>query len=93
MKEKMKYLIILLTAIFMVGCTDVEDAAVSDVETIPQEEIPTESIINSEQEETIPTVLEKPVIEETPTQPNEDLFSGYKLIEVDGGNLSGFRES
>ena len=93
MKEKMKYLIILLTAIFMVGCTDVEDAAIPDVETIPQEEVPTESNINSEKEEMIPTVVEEPIIEEIPTQPKEDLFSGYKLIEVDGGDLSGFRES
>ncbi|MER2169263.1 MAG: DNA/RNA non-specific endonuclease [Psychrobacillus psychrodurans] len=93
MKEKMKYLIILLTAIFMVGCTDVEDAAIPDVETIPQEEVPTESNINSEKEEMIPTVVEEPVIEEIPTQPKEDLFSGYKLIEVDGGDLSGYRES
>ena len=30
--------------------------------------------------------------EETPTQPNNELFSGYKLIEVDGGDLSGYRE-
>lgn len=92
MKKKMKYLIILLTAIFMVGCTDVEDAAIPDVETIPQE-VPAESNINSEKEETIPTVVEEPVIEEIPTQPNEDLFAGYKLVEVDGGDLSGYRES
>lgn len=91
MKKKMKYLIILLTAILMVGCTDVEDAAISDVETIPQD-IPTESNINSEKEEVTPTVAE-PVIEEIPTQSKEDLFSGYKLIEVDGGDLSGYRES
>ncbi len=29
---------------------------------------------------------------ENPTQPNNELFSGYKLIEVDGGDLSGYRE-
>ena len=33
-----------------------------------------------------------PVAEETLTQPNNELFSGYKLIEVDGGDLSGYRE-
>ncbi|NME07363.1 hypothetical protein HF876_16215 [Psychrobacillus sp. BL-248-WT-3] len=91
----MKYLIILLTAIFMFGCTDEEDAAIPDVETIPQEEVPTESNITSEKEESLPPVVEEPepVIEEIPTQPKEDLFSGYKLIEVDGGDLSGYRES
>lgn len=92
MKKKMKYLIILLTAILMVACTDVEDAAISDVETIPQD-IPTESNLNTEKEEANPTIVAEPVIEEISTQPNEDLFSGYKLIEVDGGDLSGYRES
>nr|WP_144512492.1 DNA/RNA non-specific endonuclease [Bacillus sp. FJAT-22090] len=32
------------------------------------------------------------IAEETLTQPNNELFSGYKLIEVDGGDLSGYRE-
>lgn len=36
--------------------------------------------------------VDKTAVEETPTQPNKDLFSGYKLIEVDGGDLSGHRE-
>ena len=89
---KKNYFILLLISILMVGCTDVEDAAIPDVETIPQE-VPAESNINSEKEEMIPTVVEEPVIEEIPTQPNENLFSGYKLIEVDGGDLSGYRES
>lgn len=48
-----------------------------------------ESIID---EETINTVVDESVVEETPTQPNNELFSGYKLIEVDGGDLSGYRE-
>ncbi|WP_077212478.1 DNA/RNA non-specific endonuclease [Bacillus dakarensis] len=48
-----------------------------------------ESIID---EETINTVVDEPVVEETPTRSNNELFSGYKLIEVDGGDLSGYRE-
>ena len=32
-------------------------------------------------------------MKETPTEQINNLFSGYKLIEVDGGNLSGYRES
>ena len=78
MKKKMNYLILLLTSIFiMVGCTNEEDASITDVET--QEEINT-------------TVVDEPVVEETLTQSNNELFSGYKLIEVDGGDLSGHRE-
>jgi hypothetical protein len=92
MKKKMNYLILLLTAIFMVGCTNVEDASITDVETDPQEVTTVETNKNSEKEETATMVVDEPVVEETPTQPNKELFSGYKLIEVDGGDLSGYRE-
>ncbi|MEH7130560.1 DNA/RNA non-specific endonuclease [Neobacillus drentensis] len=74
MKKIMNYLILLLTFIFMVGCTNVEDPSNTDVETDSQE-----------------VTVDEPVVEETPTQPNNELFSGYKLIEVDGGDLSGNR--
>jgi hypothetical protein len=62
----------------MVGCTNEEDASITDVEP---------------QEETNTTVVDEPVVEETTTQSKNELFSGYKLIEVDGGDLSGYRES
>jgi len=102
MKKKMNDLILLLTIIFMVGCTNVEDASNTDVETDSQEVTTVETNENSEKEETVTTVVDEPVVEETPsvpvaeetpTQPNNELFSGYKLIEVDGGDLSGYRES
>ena len=64
----------------MVACTNVEDTSITDIETEPQEE------------ETITSVVDEPVVKETPTQSNNELFSGYKLIEVDGGDLSGHRE-
>jgi hypothetical protein len=100
MKKKMNYLILLLTIISMVGCTNVEGTSNTDVETDSQEVTTVESNKNNEKEETVTTV--EPVLEETPsvpvaeeslTQPNNELFSGYKLIEVDGGDLSGHRES
>ena len=92
MKKKMNYLILLLTIIFMVGCTNVEDTSNTDVETDSQEVTTVETNKNNEKEETVTTVVDEPVVEETPTQPNNELFSGYKLIEVDGGDLSGYRE-
>ncbi|MGE7921410.1 DNA/RNA non-specific endonuclease [Viridibacillus sp. NPDC093762] len=93
MKKKINYLILLLTAIFIVGCTNVEDASVADKETDSQDVTTVETNSNnSEKEETITTVVDEPVVEETPTEQNNDLFSGYKLIEVDGGDLSGHRE-
>ena len=93
MKKKMNYLMLLLTTIFMVGCTNVEDVSITDGETNPQEVTTVDTNENSEKEETITTVVDEPVVEETPTESNNELFSGYKLIEVDGGNLSGYRES
>jgi DNA/RNA non-specific endonuclease len=92
MKKKMNYLISLLTIIFMVGCTNLEDTSNTDVETDSQEVTTAETNTKNEKEETTTTVLDEPVVKETPTQPNNELFSGYKLIEVDGGDLSGFRE-
>jgi hypothetical protein len=93
MKKKMNYLILLLMFIFMVGCTNVEDATVTDGETDPQEVTTVDTNKNSEkEEETVTTVVDEPVEEKTTTQPNNELFSGYKLIEVDGGDLSGYRE-
>ena len=85
----------------MVGCANAEDTSKTDVETDSQE-VTAEVNKNNEKEETVTTVDDEPVeeekpsvevAEETPTQPNdEELFSGYKLIEVDGGDLSGYRE-
>ena len=92
MKKKMNYLILLLMAIIIVGCTNVEDASNTDVETDPQKVTTVETNKNSEKEEPITTVVDEPAVEETPTQSNNELFSGYKLIVVDGGDLSGYRE-
>lgn len=74
----------------MVGCTNVEDTSTTDGKTDPQEVTTVNTSENSEEEET--TVVDEPVEEEKPTQSNHELFSGYKLIEVDGGDLSGYRE-
>lgn len=92
MKKKMSYIILLLTTFLMIGCTNLEDASVTDVETDLQEATTVETNINSEKEEANATVIDEPVEKETPAQSNNDIFSGYKLIEVDGGDLSGHRE-
>jgi hypothetical protein len=88
----MNYLILLLKTIFMVGCTNAEDASITDGETDLQEATTINTNKDSEKEEIVATVVDEPVEEETPAQPNEELFSGYKLIEVDGGDLTGYRE-
>ncbi|MCE4047993.1 MULTISPECIES: DNA/RNA non-specific endonuclease [Bacillaceae] len=88
----MNYLILLLTTIFLVGCTNVEDVSITDEKTDSQEVTTVNTDKTSEKEEADTALVNEPVEEETPTETNKELFSGYKLIEVDGGDLSGYRE-
>ncbi|EWG08494.1 DNA/RNA non-specific endonuclease [Cytobacillus firmus] len=95
MKKKMNYLTLLLAIIFMVGCTNTEDVSVTEEKTDSQ--VTTVDITeNSDQEETekeeTTTIVDEPVEKEAPAQQNNDGFPGYKLIEVDGGDLSGYRQ-
>lgn len=93
MKRKMNYLILLLTTIFIVGCTNVEDESVTNKETDSQDVTTVEkNSNNNKKEEMTTTVVNKPVVEETSTKQKNDQFSGYKLIKVDGGDISGYRE-
>ncbi|AGX02763.1 hypothetical protein B14911_16920 [Bacillus sp. NRRL B-14911] len=87
MIKKMNYLISLLTIIFMAGCTNPEDASNTNADKVPQEE--TTVTVKPEAEKTASV----PAGKETSTQSNNELFSGYELIEVDGGDVSGYRES
>ena len=98
MKMKTNYLVLLLTLILMVGCTEVEDASVTDNETESQEASTVDTDETSKKEEPATTVIDEPkeeetVTEETSAQSNDDLFAGYKLIEVDGCDQSGHREA
>lgn len=76
----------------MVGCTSVEDASMTDRETETQEVTTVNTHEDSDKKDTNTSVVEEPVVEKTPTEQNNDLFLGHKLIEVDGGDLSGYRE-
>lgn len=88
---KVNHLMILLLSVFLVGCTEVEDAATTEVEA--QEVTPVEIEESNEKEEPVTPIVEEPEVEEAPKEPGNDLFAGYDLIEVDGGDLSGYRES
>ena len=102
MKKKMNYLLLFLTTIFMVGCTNVEDAAITDVEAETQEATTEEPDVqkavaadtdeSSEKEQAVTPIVEELAVAETPTEPNNELFAGYEMFEMDGGNLSGSRE-
>jgi hypothetical protein len=91
MQKNINYLIILLTTIFMVGCTNVEDISSTEGETDSQELTAVKTNENNEKEETT-EIDEEPPVEETSTEPTNELFPGYKIIEIDGGDLSGYRE-
>lgn len=97
MKKKINYLALLFMMIITVGCTNGEDVSHTDGEIDSQEV----STINEtykkedieEKEETDTPVIDQPA-EEKPTQQSDkdELFPGYTLIEVDGGDLSGYRQ-
>ncbi|PLR91943.1 DNA/RNA non-specific endonuclease [Bacillus sp. T33-2] len=87
MKKKINILFSLLTITLMVGCTNVEDTSNTVVGTDTQKAVAAEKNNNAKEE------TDSTVPEETATQPNNELFSGYNLIEVDGGDLSGHRET
>lgn len=76
MKKKLHYFILLLAACFIFGCTDAEK--ISDT----VEEADSQKV----------TATETAVSEDSSAQSITERFPGYKLIEVDGGDLSGHRE-
>jgi len=90
MKKKINYLILLLTAIIIVGCANVEDASITDGGTDSQEETTVNTNEKNVKKETM--VVDETEVEEATTKQNSEHFPGYKLIEVDGGDLSGYRE-
>jgi hypothetical protein len=92
MRKKMNYLVLLLTITFMVGCTNVEDAASTDKETGPKVATTENSDIKSEKEEAVAEVVDESEGGETSTGANEKQFPGYEILEVDGGDLSGYRQ-
>ncbi|MGM9948488.1 MAG: DNA/RNA non-specific endonuclease, partial [Lysinibacillus sp.] len=97
MKKKINYLALLLVSILVIGCTAVEDAPVTEEEPASQEVTTVDPDESGNKEESDTTAVdepaeEEPTVEETPTQTTEERFAGYKLIEVDGGDLSGYRQ-
>ena len=92
MKKKLNYLILFLTAILIVGCSDVEGVSNLEDETDTQE-VSTENTNDKNEKETITTTTDDQAEEETATVKKDELFADYKLVEVDGGDLSGHREA
>lgn len=98
----MNVVILLLVILLMVGCASEEDTSVTEAETESQETTTDDSgqelEADVQEEEASDTGSEEEEdtsadVEETSTDTNDDLFSGYERIEVDGGDLSGNREA
>lgn len=81
MKKKLNYLIVPIMTIFMVGCTNIEDVSNTEKKT------------DSQEVATVNSTVDEPGVKDTTSQSKDDLFKGYKLIEVDSCNLSGHREA
>lgn len=93
MKKKMNYVILLLIAITLVGCASTEKASVKDDEAITKEVTTASTNENGEKESNATSNIDETEVQETATETKDDLFSDYEIIEVDGGDLSGDRES
>ncbi|WP_273130033.1 DNA/RNA non-specific endonuclease [Bacillus weihaiensis] len=89
-----KWTFLLFASILLAGCTDAESEQSIEkeepVEEVATTDIETDTEINGED---TTELEEETVVEEESTQENTDLFTGYDLIEVDGGDLSGYREA
>jgi hypothetical protein len=97
MKKKINGLLLLLTTLFIVGCADVEDAATTDKEAEPKVEVTEKTDIKGKKEEVAPEAVDEPeaeeaVAEEIPSETNDEGFPGFDSLEVDGGDLSGYRQ-
>lgn len=101
MKKKMNHFILLLMFVLMAGCTDIEDMSNANEEASQEEVTVDATNENNETKEIVPTVVEEPAEEETPSdtiaeekpsQPSKEVFPGHKLVEVDACYSSGHRE-
>ncbi|MBH9966104.1 DNA/RNA non-specific endonuclease [[Bacillus] enclensis] len=97
MKKKLNGLLLLLTSMIIVGCANVEGAAAPDEEADPKVEATETTDSKGETEEAASEAVDEPeaeetVAEEAPTETNDEGFPGFDLLEVDGGDLSGYRQ-
>lgn len=93
---KFTYLAFPLAIILMAGCTSEATPSTSEKaeEPVAQTEEVVETTETSTDDSNTETTAEEPAeAEKTVTNPDNNLFSGYKLIGVDGGDLSGYREA
>lgn len=93
---KFKYLSFPLAILLIAGCTS--EATTSKSEKVEEPAVQTEEVVETTERGTddsnTETTAEEPAeAEETITSSDNNLFSGYKLIDIDGGDLSGYRDA
>ncbi|WP_064094132.1 DNA/RNA non-specific endonuclease [Rossellomorea aquimaris] len=99
MNKKINRLLLFLTTVFIAGCANVEGATPIDKEADQKVEATENTDVKDEKEEAAPEVVDEPEVEEavaeensTETKTNDEGFPGFDLLEVDGGDLSGYRQ-
>ena len=93
---KFTYLAFPLAILLMAGCTSENTPSTNEKAEEPatQTEEVVETTETSTDDSNTETTAEEPATaEETVTNSDNNQFSGYKLINVDGGDLSGYREA
>ncbi|GEK32896.1 DNA/RNA non-specific endonuclease [Kurthia sibirica] len=94
MMKKWNYVIVLLALLVVTGCTNNEVTSIED-ETISLQETKSEKAKVEEDsgiEKELEAQPQKKIVDKSTTE-KKDIFAGYKLIQVAGGNLSGHREA
>lgn len=100
MKKGMGCIILVMMTILMVGCTDSEETRNEDVKSEIEEVAKVETVakeVSTAETETGDTkdqkASESVEEKEKPKPEDKELFEGYELLMVDGGDLSGYRKS
>ncbi|WP_214834155.1 DNA/RNA non-specific endonuclease [Exiguobacterium sp. s152] len=93
---KFTYLALPLAILLMAGCTSENTPSTNEKAEEPAtqtEEVVDTTETSTDDSNTETTSGEPAEAEETVTNSDNNLFSGYKLIDVDGGDVSGYREA
>lgn len=93
---KFTYLAFPLAILLMAGCTNENTPSTNEKAEEPAtqtEEVVKTTETSTDDSNTETTAEEPATAEETVTNSDNNQFSGYKLINVDGGDLSGYREA
>lgn len=87
MKKRFRLICIAGMIVALIACGSEKDKDLKETDTVVEEEYAVEEDTDTENE-VEPEEVEEPVVESE----EGNIFEGYTVIEVDGGNQSGYRE-